>query len=186
LSVGRFKDSGVRLKLESEPHATFGYWGQTDEKGNLQAGENVYFLARSGEYHKTISVTTDQQLMIIFHSRGGMGIEDIFLRESNNSGGEKAVAIESSGSLRIARLDLSSGKSYDIRFSIPDEGGLVSITTDKQVLVYDGFKLGDRVILGSHQLIMGRRNWAPAMDKYVGCIATISKLTGVERDQEEV
>jgi hypothetical protein len=181
LSVAKFEGDSVRLKVESERDATFRHWGQTDEKETFRAGENAYFLARPGEYQTTISATTDHYLTIIFNSPEGMEIKSLFLRESS-TGGERAVTVEESGALRFARFALSGGESYDVRVSIPDGRGLVSITTDKKGLPFDGFKRGDRVILGRHDLIDGQRNWSSTMDKYVGCIAQISRLAGKEAD----
>ena len=40
---------------------------------------------------------------------------------------------------------------------------------------YDGFMVGDRVRLGRHEMIDGDDNWNPAMDKYVDCIARITR-----------
>jgi hypothetical protein len=44
----------------------------------------------------------------------------------------------------------------------------------------DGFEIGDRVRLGRHAEVQGETNWAEEMDKYVGCIATITRATEPE------
>lgn len=45
---------------------------------------------------------------------------------------------------------------------------------------FDGFKVGDRVILGEHTTISGSKNWSDSMKKFVGCRATITKLGSKE------
>ena len=45
---------------------------------------------------------------------------------------------------------------------------------------YEGFEVGSVVILGRHQSVDGDINWADDMDAYVGDIATVIELAGVD------
>ncbi len=45
---------------------------------------------------------------------------------------------------------------------------------------YEGFQVGSVVILGRHQAVDGDPNWADDMDYYVGDVATITELAGVD------
>jgi hypothetical protein len=45
----------------------------------------------------------------------------------------------------------------------------------------DGFSVGDRVILGRHDPINGSDNWLPLMEQYVGRVAVIRRIAGLDR-----
>jgi hypothetical protein len=47
--------------------------------------------------------------------------------------------------------------------------------------LYGKFQVGSGVILGRHSTVDGRENWTSAMDAYVGKIAVISQLRGIDR-----
>ena len=82
-----------------------------------------------------------------------------------------------SGTFRI-EVGSFDGIQGDYALTTTSVGTLDEARAAGAEVAYDGFAIGDRVIVGRHQPIDGEANWIDEMDQYVGQEATITSVQG--------
>ena len=101
-------------------------------------------------------------------TRGGAPVTEVGRREVPD-GVRLEWPIDAEGDYSVAVAPPGAGERAFLVTGLAMTGG-----------EYDGLRIGDRVVLGRHEAIDGSTNWSDSMDQYVGCLARITELHGMD------
>lgn len=91
------------------------------------------------------------------------------------------LEIDYTAGLLPARYRAERDERLELRIRQEFGEGPVPFVLDVRIEeTHNGFEVGDSVILRRHEVVDGTDNWAPDMDEFVGCRASINLLEGQE------
>ena len=130
--------------------------------------------AKSGHFYQVATLTLDTKLRLA----------PVILKQTGSSRLRASTDSVNASADTVLTWHCKSNGEYLLLFRNDAGKAGRSFLTIKQTIVYDGFVVGNRVILGRHRPINGSDNWTGEMEKYVGKVAKIVKLEEQESETD--